>query len=285
MLQYSELAALGITSHTLRATPARHALLVVYAHPDDESFTSAGTLLHCAEAGAAVHLVCATRGECGVAGADAAAVRTGELMCAATALGVTSVHLLGHRDSGMAGAPENNHPQALCRAPIAYVAAQLVALISVLRPHTVLTFGPGGGYGHPDHLAIHHATLAAFAASMPAWRPQRLYYATFSRRFLAIAIAGILARGDDPRRFGANRDLDMLRIAADATPVTTTIDGSRWYTRKRAAWECHASQRAAGPLGELLPERVRARLFRNEHLTRVIPPWKGGPRERSLFGE
>src|SRR5205085_11694019 len=116
--------------------------------------------------------VCATRGECGsvapelLAGyADIAALRTAELTCAAQALGLAAVHYLGYRDSGMAGAPDNQHPSALAQAPIARVTGQVVALMRALRPQVVLTFGSYGGYGHPDHIAIHRATLAAFTAA------------------------------------------------------------------------------------------------------------------------
>ena len=94
--------------------------------------------------GVAVHYACATRGECGTVApamldgyADVAALRTAEQECAARALGLAAVHFLGHRDSGMTGTPDNDHPAALVQAPLERVAGQLTALIRALRPQVV----------------------------------------------------------------------------------------------------------------------------------------------------
>src|SRR5436190_24344977 len=112
-----DLVTYGIESHWLRDGPTRRTLLVVYAHPDDESFGNAGTIARYSAAGVAVHYACATRGECGSVApellqghADIGALRTAELTCAAQALGLAAVHFLGYRDSGMAGMPDNRHP-------------------------------------------------------------------------------------------------------------------------------------------------------------------------------
>ncbi len=164
-------------------------ILAVLAHPDDESFGMGGTLALYASRGADVHLVCATRGEVGevapelLAGfASTAELRDSELRCAAGALGLTGVHFLGYRDSGMPGSPDNTHPQALAAQPLDEVAAKVVRYIRVLKPQIVLTFDPIGGYRHPDHIAIHNATVRSFeqagnpdfaADSLPAFSPER----------------------------------------------------------------------------------------------------------------
>ncbi len=177
-----DLRPYGIASHWLKPGPAARTLLVVLAHPDDESFGSGGTLARYGAEGVAVHYACATRGECGTvdpallaAGESGAALRTGELLCAADALGLAGVHFLGHRDSGMPGTPDNRRPHALVQAPPARVTGQIVAIIRALRPQVVLTFPPYGGYGHPDHIRVHETALAAFhAAGNPAQYPEQV---------------------------------------------------------------------------------------------------------------
>src|SRR3712207_6522549 len=123
-----DLSAYGIQSHWHKHQPAARRLLVVYAHPDDESFGNAGTIIRYTSQGVAVHYVCATRGECGTVDpalleghADIASLRMAELDCAARALAMTAVHLLQCRDSGMPGAPDNDHPASLVQTPLEQV--------------------------------------------------------------------------------------------------------------------------------------------------------------------
>ncbi len=149
-----------------------HSLLAVFAHPDDEAFGTGGTLARYAGEGVAVTLVCATRGEAGEIAEGTGAtpetlgeVRENELRCAAETMGVRDVVFLGYCDSGMAGTPENRHPNTFVNTPAEDVVRQLVAIIRRLRPEVVVTFEPNGGYGHPDHIAIHKHTVAAFQAA------------------------------------------------------------------------------------------------------------------------
>jgi mycothiol S-conjugate amidase len=301
-----DLAPYAIASHRLRATPAARRLLIAYAHPDDESFGSGGTIARYSAAGVAVHYACATRGECGtvppesLAGyPDIAALRTEELLCAARALGLAAVHFLGHRDSGMPGAPDNRHPDALVGAPPERVTGQLVALIRALRPQVVLTFGPYGGYGHPDHIAVHRAATVAFAAAgdparypeqvaagLPPWRPDKLYYPTFSTAMLRTSIGLLRLLRKDPRRFGEHGDVDLVRALARVTPGTTAIDCRGVLARKDRAWACHRSQLGSMARLQRLPRALRRRFYSTEYLTRVVPPpedARGRPRERDLF--
>lgn len=298
-----DLTAYGIDSRWLRNHAAERRLLFVYAHPDDESFGNAGTILRYTNDGVAVHYACATRGEAGdvppemLAGyADVGALRTVEQICAAEVLGLTGVHFLGHRDSGMAGSPDNQHPAALIRQPLTHVAGQIVALIRAIQPQVVVTFGPYGGYGHPDHIFCHRATTAAFAAAgnptlypeqidngLEPWQPQRLYYSTFGTRFLSSVVFVMRLLGKDPSRFGRNGDIDLVNAAREATPVTTTINTSAYFEPAIRARECHHSQ--GGGIGWLrrLPPFVQRRLNSVEHFTRVAPPWNGEAIERDLF--
>jgi hypothetical protein len=88
--------------------------------------------------------------------------------------------------------------------------------------------------------------------------------------------------GRDPRRVGENKDVDMLRAVAEATPISTVIDGSAYLDQKERAWRCHRSQ--LGGMAQMLklPAPLRRWLSR-EQFTRVVPPWNGGRRERDLF--
>lgn len=299
-----DLSVYGVESLWLKQAPAGQRLLVAYAHPDDESFGNAGTILRYTSAGVAVHYACATRGESGTVEPeflqsypDVAALRTAELNCAARTLGLSAVHLLGYRDSGMQGSEDNLNPAALYQAPLERVTGQLVALIRAVQPQVVVTFGPYGGYGHPDHIKMHQATVAAFAAAADAkqfpdqiaaglapWAPAKLYYSTFGTRLLRFNIAMMRLWRQDPTRLGKNHDIDILRALAENTPRTTMIDSGRFFEQKERAWECHSSQ--LGGMGSVrsLPRSIRRLFNRAEQFTRVVPPW-GGQRtpERDLF--
>ena len=299
-----DFARFGVESHWFKPAPASRTLLVVYAHPDDESFGNAGTLARYAASGVAVHYACGTRGECGTVAAnhlgdhaDIAALRTAELDCAAEALGLAAVHHLGYRDSGMPGAPDNEHPSSLVQAPRDEVTGQIVALMRALCPQVVLTFNPYGGYGHPDHIAIHHATLAAFAAAgdparypeqlaggLAPWSPSKLYYATFGTAVLRLGIASMRLLRRDPRRVGENKDIDMVRAAAEVTPITTAIDTAAYLAARDQAFLCHRSQLRTMAGIQRVPAAIRRRFMSTEHFTRVVPPWSGSrTRERDLF--
>lgn len=294
----------GIDSHWLKDASAPHRLLMVYAHPDDETFGNAGTILHYRSAGVAVHLICATRGESGEVSssflegyADIAARRTAELSCAAQVLGLASFHFLGYRDSGMPNAPENRHPDALIQASPRRIAGQITAIIRALRPQVIVTFGPYGGYGHPDHIAIHHAAFRAFAAAndpfsypeqltagLAPWLPTKLYYQTFGTRLIALNVLALRLLGRDPHRLGENGDIDLVQAGINATPITTTIDASAHQEGIEQAWRCHHSQLDGMPPQWRLPAFIRRRIFGKEHFTRVVPSWEAGTRrEDDLF--
>src|SRR5919204_75447 len=103
---------------------------------------------------------------------------------ACAVLGVAELRLLGYRDSGMAGTPANQHPDAFVQADLGEAAGRLVRIIRELRPRVMVTEPPGGGYAHPDHIRCHQVSLAAFHAAGdaraypeagPAWPVAKLY--------------------------------------------------------------------------------------------------------------
>ena len=187
-------------SDTIEIPAHRRVLLAVFAHPDDESFGPGGTLAKYAAEGAEVWLVCATDGNAGTVDAamldgyaSTGQLRAAELCCAAQALGLAGVDWLGYRDSGMAGAAENAHPDSLFQAPLDEVAGKIVVSIRRHRPQVIICDNQFGGYGHPDHIKLHQATLAAFDAAAdparypdagPPHRAERLYYPAFGAGWL-----------------------------------------------------------------------------------------------------
>ena len=238
-------------------------LLAVYAHPDDESFGNGGTLALYARGGAAVHLICATRGEAGMVDSQhlegytsIAELREAELRCAAGILRLSGVHFLNWRDSGMPGSEDNRHPQALIQQPVDTVAAQIADYIRKLKPQVVITFDPIGGYKHPDHIHIHQATVKAFqlasdpsfVSDLPPYAPQRLYYSLFPKGMLKWAVRLMPLLGQDPRHFGRNKDIDILDLAQSGDfPIHARINYRAVMSERDAAAACHSSQTAGGP--------------------------------------
>lgn len=277
---------------------SKRTLLAVLAHPDDESFGMGGTLALYAQRGAEVHLVCATRGEAGEMDPEylegfgsIAERREHELRCAAETIGLAGVHFLDYRDSGMHGSENNHHPQALAAAPLDEVAGKITHLIRRFCPQVVLTFDPIGGYRHPDHIAVHQATVlaferagdpAAYPGDRPPYRPQKLYFHTISRRFLRLAVWLMPLFGKDPRKWGRNGDIDLTSLAIEDFPVHAVVDYKPVIEKKRLASSCHASQGGIAMQRGLMGWIMRMGGSR-ESFMRAYPPPSPELRERDLF--
>lgn len=286
----------------LQAGPGGKRLLAVTAHPDDETFGCGGTLARHAAEGVQVTLVCATRGEAGeisdpslATRENLAQVREQELRNACDALGVSDLHLLGYRDSGMAGTPENQHPEALAQADRGRLVASVVEIIRKFRPQVVITFDPTGGYGHPDHIAIHEATLEAFAASgdrdrfseqlgdgLAPHQPSKLYYFVFARS-MARALHDSIVEAGVESDF-ANMDPESMGVPDDE--ITTVLDVGSYSDQKDQAARCHRTQIQGEDALSWLPPKVRARFLSTEYLVRAEPSFTLGqdPTENELFG-
>lgn len=175
----------------------RPRILFVHAHPDDETITTGGTIATLVAEGAHVTVVTATRGEGGEVippalahlegdRAGLAQVRETEIAEAMAALGVSDHRFLGgsdriFEDSGMEWGPDGHAVAAstrpadsLCSAELSTVAAAIAEVIDDVRPHAVVTYSANGGYGHPDHVRVHEATVAAVDAAR--WRTGRLLF-------------------------------------------------------------------------------------------------------------
>jgi N-acetyl-1-D-myo-inositol-2-amino-2-deoxy-alpha-D-glucopyranoside deacetylase len=258
---------------------SRLTLMAVFAHPDDESFGIGGTLArYGADLEVRVVLVCATLGEAGEISDPKLAtperlgeVRERELRCACQALGLDDLYLLGYRDSGMAGTADNLDPRALAMADFDGAVGKIVALIRRERPDVVVTFDETGGYGHPDHIAIHYLAKAAFeAAADPAkYREQledgltpcqakKLYFTAIPHRFFRAVVAKMQELGVEiPKRYLERVD-GPFGLPDEA--CTTDIYVQDFWDKKRAAVQCHATQLNPDSIFAALPQEIMREL-------------------------
>lgn len=258
-------------------------LMCVLAHPDDESLGVGGTLAKYASEEVEIELVTATRGERGWSGpaednpglAGLGQIRTAELLAAARVLGLRQVSFLDYIDGD------------LDQAEPAEAIGKIVSHIRRFQPQVVLTFGPDGAYGHPDHIAISQFTTAAMvAAASPSFNDShqlaphqvsKLYYLTVSqsRAIDYVAIFGDLGMDvDGVRRQG---------VAWNDWAITTQIDTSAHWRTEWQAIACHRSQ-VPSALLERLTDAQRQKLAAVEPYYRVYSLVNGGrAMERDLF--
>jgi LmbE family N-acetylglucosaminyl deacetylase len=268
------------TEHVSR--PGERRLLCVVAHPDDETFGSGSTLIKYASEGAMVYTACATRGDVGEIAERSNAtpetlpqVREREYYDAGKVLGVKRSILYGFRDSGMAGTPDNEHPNAFMNVPLDDVVALVIDTIRELRPQVVFTFDEGGGYGHPDHIhASPPARLAYLAAGDPdytgskldPWKPSKLYYHVFPRSRMSRWIR-MLAEAD-PDSDLAKLDPEQMGVPDEL--ITTVLDTEPFAATRRAAIEVHRTQYS--PLDRMPSEEFEAEFLNRDYFIRVDPP-------------
>ncbi|MEU4744512.1 N-acetyl-1-D-myo-inositol-2-amino-2-deoxy-alpha-D-glucopyranoside deacetylase [Actinosynnema sp. NPDC023658] len=272
-------------------TPPR--LLLVHAHPDDESLWTGGTIAHYSAVGAHVTVVTCTLGEEGEIippalrelAADAAdqlgGYRVAELRSACAALGVTDHRFLGGigrwRDSGMAGVEANNHPRAFVNGSFDDQVAALAEIIASVKPHVVVTYDAFGGYGHPDHIRAHQITMAA------AVDVDRVFHAVTSRSATEAGAAALAQIPDLPWRLPAEGELPVTDDAA----ITTTIDISEHLVAKLRALRAHSTQigvwqDGAGRAAYALSNGIAQPVVQAEHYVLVKGPAEGA--ETDLFG-
>lgn len=242
-------------------------LLVVVAHPDDETFGTGSIIARAAQEGADVVVGCATRGELGEArpgsvpdGVALAAVRAAELHEAAAFLGAKRVRLLNFEDSGWDG---DCSPGSLVGAPFGDVVAAVRGVLADERPDVVVTLDPNGGDGHRDHVRIAQATTAAF--DEVAAEGSTLYYWCLARSVMCQWLAYNRASVYD----------DLPEIGCPDEDITTIVDVADLVPRRLEAIELHRSQ--ASPY-DGLPADLQAAFLATDRLIRARPPWQGGPR-------
>lgn len=254
-------------------------LLVVLAHPDDETFACGGTIAKYASHGVEVVLICATRGEAGEINDTSISkstplgeIREQELKHASKVLGISKIHFLDYRDSGMNGSPDNHHPLALCQANQKEISEHIGKIISDFMPDVIITFDPNGGYGHPDHVAIHQATLSAHKSH----KIGELYYVAFPVS-VAKQIQDSIIGHDDEQNFPT---IDIETVAVPDELITTKIDIKPYGEYKRTAALCHRSQITGNDAFSWAPEEVRCRLMSTEYY--LMPDSYLNPTRRTL---
>lgn len=244
-------------------------LLLVHAHPDDESITTGGTIAHYRRRGVPVTVVTCTLGEEGEVIGDEWAQLTAEhadqlggyrvleLTRALAALDAAPPRFLGGaghwRDSGMAGTPAARKPRAFVQSGAEAVDA-LTEVLLELRPRVVVGYDPNGGYGHPDHIRAHQITTAAVhAAADRGWDTPKFYWTVTDADMLRQHTAALAKRTVDglPGRLPAGWRLpaEGELAAVPSHTVTTTIDVSDALAAKRAALRAHATQVTVAPSG------------------------------------
>lgn len=264
-------------------------VMAVFGHPDDEGQVT-GTLAAFLAAGNDVTLVCATRGEVGEISDPALSTaetlgytRELELRAAMAQIGFSDVRFLGYRDSGMDGTPENDDERCFHQQPPEVVVPALLTIMREVRPHYVFTWQVDGGYGHPDHVAAHRHTLAAFDAcgdpeaypeTGEAWEPERLYWSARTRRQFAVIRLEMEKRGllDEPIKDEDRKRLEEM-MAAPESPVSVIVDCSAFVDRKRRATSMHRSQFGDGGMWARVPEDLRASMYGEERFFQGRPQW------------
>lgn len=251
------------TADANASSPKR--LLLVHAHPDDETLTSGVTMAKYVANGVSVTLVTCTLGEEGeVLLPDLAHLaadqhdllgphRREELAEAMAILGVSDHRRLGgdghFRDSGMVGTAANNRADCFWRADLLDAARLLVPIIREVRPQVVVTYDDFGGYGHPDHIQAHRVTTYALALAAapgfdpdagPPWDVPKVYWPAIPRGLVVAALAHL--DEDKKAELLGNFDPQTAPFLVDDDLITTRIDGVAFVDAKRAAMMAHATQ-------------------------------------------
>jgi N-acetyl-1-D-myo-inositol-2-amino-2-deoxy-alpha-D-glucopyranoside deacetylase len=251
-----------------------HRLLLVHAHPDDESIGQGATMAKYVAEGRGVTLVTCTAGEMGeilVPELEHLAAdqtdglgdhRQGELEAAMKELGVTDHRYLGgfgtYRDSGMkwhedghAIAADDVHANAFWNADLTEAANHLVAVIREVRPQVLVTYDEFGGYGHPDHIQAHRvATYAASLAAVPSYRPDlgepwdiaKIYWGAMSESRMRAGLRALRDAGDTTTFEGMDPDGPLPYFVTPDENLSAVVDATDHVDRKMAAMRAHATQ-------------------------------------------
>ncbi len=288
-------------------------MLLVHAHPDDETINNGATMAGYRAQGAAVTLVTCTRGEHGEVLVPSLAhhaaerentlgtYRETELAAAMRELGITDYQFLGepdhhYRDSGMMGTAPNESPESFWKADLDEAAGQLVGIIRDRKPQVLITYDEYGGYGHPDHIKAHQIAMRAaelandpqFGSGEP-WEISKIYWSAIPRS----ALQGSLTSSNifiqiliKLFNYVPSKWMALPFVKADGV-VTTKFDGEKYLPQKLAALNAHRTQLIIN--GDLFnfSKRLATRIRGTEYYIRVKGE-AGGPydkngRELDLF--
>ena len=263
-------------------------ILLVHAHPDDETINNGATMALYADQGAQVTLITCTRGEEGevlvpdllhLASSDQDLLglhRESELARAMKALGITDFRFLGapsvkFRDSGMIGTEPNNRPDVFWQADLDSAAGLLVEVIEEIKPHILITYDEFGGYGHPDHIQAHRVAMRA--SELSTWQIQKIYWNTMPKSVIAQGMEKMKEIGSD--FFGAE-SVDDIPFAKDDEFVTTLINGSAYVDNKMEAMKAHETQISLDGPFFALSNNLGMQIWGDEYYT-LVKGIKTGP--------
>ena len=274
-------------------------LLLVHAHPDDETINNGSTMAMYAALGAKVTLVTCTRGEEGEVLvpelAHYAAHETDqlgehrviELANAMKALGIEDHRFLGdesikYRDSGMMGTEPNSRSDVFWNADFEEAADYLVRVIEEVQPHVLITYDEFGGYGHPDHIQAHRVAMRA--AEKSTWDIRKIYWNVMPK---SVIQKGIDAMKEIGSNFMGAESADDLPFAKDDSFVHAKVDGNLYVEQKMDAMRAHATQIAVDGPFFALSNNLGLQVWGNEYYTLVkgekCAPFDSDGYETDLF--
>ena len=277
-------------------------LLLVHAHPDDETINNGVTMAKYAADGIDVTLVTCTRGEEGEVLVDSllnlasskddklGEHREVELKDAMHELGIKDFRFLGApskkwRDSGMMGMPQNDRKDVFWQADLDEAANELVKIILEIKPQVLITYDEFGGYGHPDHIKAHQVAMrAAEIASQQGWQVSKIYWNTMPRSVIQMGIDKMKEVGSE--FFGAE-NADDLPFAKPDELVTSVVKAPEYVPQKLAAMKAHATQISVDGPFFALSNNLGLSVWGDEYYTlvkgEVSGPFDENGRELDLF--
>jgi N-acetyl-1-D-myo-inositol-2-amino-2-deoxy-alpha-D-glucopyranoside deacetylase len=277
-------------------------LLLVHAHPDDETINNGVTMAKYAASGAQVTLVTCTRGEEGeVLVTELANLasdkddklgehREVELKDAMAQLGINDFRFLGApnkkwRDSGMMGTTQNERGDVFWQADLDEASHELVKIILEIKPQVLITYDEFGGYGHPDHIKAHRVAMrAAELAAEQGWQISKIYWNTMPRSVIQMGIEKMKEVGSD--FFGAE-SADDLPFAKPDELVTTVVNAPEYVPQKLEAMKAHATQISLDGPFFALSNNLGLSVWGDEYYTLVkgekVAPFDSNGRELDIF--
>ena len=277
-------------------------LLLVHAHPDDETINNGVTMAKYAAEGVHVTLVTCTRGEEGEVLVEnlknlasdkddkLGPHREIELHDAMVELGISDFRFLGApnkkwRDSGMMGAPQNDRDDVFWQSDLDEAANELVKIILEIKPQVLITYDEFGGYGHPDHIKAHRVAMrAAELSATQGWQIAKIYWNTMPRSVLQDGIDKMKAVGSD--FFGAESADDLPFAKADEL-VTSVVNAQEYVPQKLAAMKAHATQISVDGPFFALSNNLGLSVWADEYYTlvkgEISAPFDENGRELDIF--
>jgi N-acetyl-1-D-myo-inositol-2-amino-2-deoxy-alpha-D-glucopyranoside deacetylase len=281
---------------------AEKRLLLVHAHPDDETINNGVTMAKYAVEGVHVTLVTCTRGEEGEVLVESLKNlasdkddklgdhREIELKDAMIELGISDFRFLGSpnkkwRDSGMIGAPQNERTDVFWQSDLDEAANELVKVILEIKPQVMITYDEFGGYGHPDHIKAHQVAMrAAEISANQGWQISKIYWNTMPKSVLQTSMDKMKEMGSE--FFGAE-SIDELPFAKADELVTSVVKSQEYVPQKLAAMKAHATQISVDGPFFALSNNLGLSVWADEYYTlvkgEISPPFDENGRELDIF--